>query len=159
MSYLILRRSSEAGSTSVLAAALAIIASLDIPIVYMSNRWFRTNHPQPVIFNDGLDPKMKLILMWNVFAFMALGILIAWFRYDLERLAQSINAAYVRKAAHVGFAMAVPAMFLMQAPGHWPPIRYFHAGALAAWIIYLGYIAILIAKFSRLRKEERELNG
>jgi heme exporter protein C len=159
MSYLILRRSSEAGSTSVLAAALAIIASLDIPIVYMSNRWFRTNHPQPVIFNDGLDPKMKLILMWNVFAFMALGILIAWFRYDLERLAQSINAAYVRKAAHVGFAMAVPAMFLMQAPGHWPPIRYFHAGALAAWIIYLGYIAILMAKFSRLRKEERELNG
>jgi hypothetical protein len=59
----------------------------------------------------------------------------------------------------VGFAMAVPAMFLMQAPGHWPPIRYFHAGALAAWIIYLGYIAILMAKFSRLRKEERELNG
>jgi hypothetical protein len=99
--------------------------------------------------------------MWNVFAFMALGILIAWFRYDLERLAQSINAAYIRKAAHVGFAMALPGMFLMQAPGasgHWPPIRYFHAGALAAWIIYLGYIAILMAKFSRLKKEERELH-
>jgi hypothetical protein len=90
---------------------------------------------------------------------MALGILIAWFRYDLERLAQSINAAYIRKAAHAGFAMVLPAMFLFQVPGRWPPIRYFHAGALAAWIIYLGYIAILMAKFSRLKREERELNG
>ncbi len=157
VSYLILRRSSEAGSTSVLAASLAIIASLDIPIVYMSNRWFRTNHPQPVIFNDALDPRMKLILMWNVFAFLALGILIAWFRYDLERLAQSINTAHIRRAAQGTFAAALPGVFLFQLTGHWPPIRYFHAGALAAWIIYLAYIAILIAKFSRLKKEAAEL--
>lgn len=159
VSYLILRRSSEAGSTAVLAASLAIIASLDIPIVYMSNRWFRTNHPQPVIFNDALDPKMKLILMWNVFAFMALGILIAWFRYDLERLAQQINAAHIRRAARGAFAAAVPAMILWQTSGHWPPIRYFHAGALAAWIIYIGYMAVLIAKFSRLKKEALELGS
>src|SRR5471030_1342505 len=102
MSYLILRKSSDAGSTSVLAAALAIISSLDIPIVYMSNRWFRTNHPQPVIFNDGLDPKMKLILMWNVFAFMALGILIAWFRYDLDRRGAERAAACSIHGRNVG---------------------------------------------------------
>jgi heme exporter protein C len=157
VSYLILRRSSEAGSTSVLAASLAIIASLDIPIVYMSNRWFRTNHPQPVIFNDALDPRMKIILMWNVFAFLALGILIAWFRYDLERLAQSINTAHIRRAARGVMAVALPGMFLLQTSGHWPPIRYFHAGALAAWIIYIGYILILMAKYSRLKKEAAEL--
>lgn len=158
VSYLILRRSSETGSTSVLAASLAIFASLDIPIVYMSNRWFRTNHPQPVIFNDGLDPKMKLILMWNVLAFMALGILIAWFRYDLERLSQNINAAHIRKAARGTFAALLPGMFLFQLTGHWPPIRYFHAGAIAAWTIYIAYILVLMAKFLRLKKEEAELH-
>lgn len=159
VSYLILRRSSEASSTSVLAASLAIIASLDIPIVYMSNRWFRTNHPQPVIFSDALDPKMKLILMWNVFAFMALGILIAWFRYDLERLAQSINAAHIRRAARGSFAVILPGMLLWQTSAHWPPIRYFHAGAVDAWIIYIGYIVLLMVKYSRLKKEAAELRN
>jgi heme exporter protein C len=159
VSYLILRRSSEAGSTSVLAAALAIFASLDIPIVYMSNRWFRTNHPQPVIFNEGLDPRMKVILGWCFLAFMALGVLIAWFRYDLERLAQKINAAHIRKAARGSFAALLPGMFLFQFTGHWPPIRYFHAGAIAAWTIYLAYLLILFRKFARLKKEMQELGA
>ena len=159
VSYLVLRRSSETGSTSVLAAAFAVFASLDIPVVYMSNRWFRTNHPQPVIFNNGLDPRMKVILGWNVLAFMALAVLIAWFRYDLERLAQSINAAHIRKAARGGFAALLPGMFLFQVSGHWPPIRYFHAGAIAAWAIYLGYVLILFRKFAGLKKEEAELRG
>lgn len=159
VSYLILRRSSEAGSTSVLAASLAIFASLDIPIVYMSNRWFRTNHPQPVIFNEGLDPRMKMILGWNVLAFMALGILIVWFRYDLERLAQKINVAHIKKAARGGFAALLPGMFLFQFTGRWPPIRYFHAGAIAAWTIYLAYLLILFRKFFALKKEMQELGS
>jgi len=158
VSYLILRRSSDAGSASVLAASLAIFASLDIPIVYMSNRWFRTNHPQPVIFNDALDPRMKIVLMWCVFAFMALGILIAWFRYDLERLAQRINAIHVQRAARGGSAMILlPAVALFQLTGHWPPIRYFHAGAIAAWLIYIVYVFILVGKLTKLRKEAAEL--
>jgi heme exporter protein C len=161
VSYLILRRSAEAGSTPVLAAALAVFASLDIPIVYMSNRWFRTNHPQPVIFNEGLDPRMKAVLGWCFLAFMALGVLLAWFRYDLERLAQKINAAHIRRAARGTMAgmLAVPGLFAFQLTSHWPPIRYFHAGALAAWIIYLAYILVLFAKFFRLKKEMQELGG
>ena len=158
VSYLILRRTSEAGSASVLAASLAIFASIDIPIVYMSNRWFPTNHPQPVIFNEGLDPRMKIVLMWCVFAFMALGILIAWFRYDLERLSQQINAVHVRRAARGSVGMlAIPAVVLFQITGHWPPIRYFHAGAIAAWTIYLVYVLMLVSKLTKLKKEAAEL--
>src|SRR5258707_3012530 len=40
VSYLVLRNSSEVGSTSVLAASLAGLAPLAIPIVSMANSWF-----------------------------------------------------------------------------------------------------------------------
>jgi heme exporter protein C len=131
MSYLILRRSTEAGSTSVLAAALAIFASLHIPVVYMSNRWFRTAHPPPLIGN-GLDPAMTKVLMWNFLAFLAFAALIAWFRYDLERLAQKIDTGHLSKAARASTAMLVlPACFFMTL-GKPSPATYFHAGATAA---------------------------
>ena len=55
VSYLMMRRSSTAGSTSVLAAALAVFSFLDVPIVYMANRWFRTHHPSPLIGTPNLD--------------------------------------------------------------------------------------------------------
>ena len=60
ISYRMLRGSTEAGSTSVLAAALAVMVFIDVPINYMANRWFRTNHPQPVTLDD---PRMKFALM------------------------------------------------------------------------------------------------
>src|SRR5260370_11428392 len=49
MSYLVLRRSSEAGSTSVMAAALPVFFALDIPLFYMVTPWFRPHHPPPMI--------------------------------------------------------------------------------------------------------------
>src|SRR5437588_2317676 len=45
VSYLLLRRSSTAGPTPVLAAVLAIFGSVDVGFVYMSIRSFRTQHP------------------------------------------------------------------------------------------------------------------
>ena len=59
VSYLVLRRFAAGGQTQVLAAALAIFGFVDVPIVYMSIRWFRTQHPSPVMGggeNSGLDP-------------------------------------------------------------------------------------------------------
>src|SRR3989454_798836 len=49
VSYLVLRRFSATGQTPVLAAVLAVFGFADVPLVYESNRIFRTQHPQPVI--------------------------------------------------------------------------------------------------------------
>src|SRR5437899_7745329 len=49
LSYLMLRRFSTSGQTTVLAAALAIFGALDVPLVYFSIRIFRPQHPPPVI--------------------------------------------------------------------------------------------------------------
>src|ERR1700744_4971757 len=76
VSYLILRRSSTSGATSMLASALAVFAFLDVPIVYMANRWFRTHHPAPMIGTPNLDPRMQNILFINMLAFLCFGALI-----------------------------------------------------------------------------------
>jgi heme exporter protein C len=159
VSYLVLRSSSEVGSTSVLAASLAVFAALDMPIVYMSNRWFRTSHPQPMIGTPNLNPEMQKVLLWNMLAFCMFALLIAWFRYELERTSQKINHLHIQKAAQGGsMAMiALPAMFFFQDE---KLIReklvqhhYMVAGYIAVWTIYLGYLLFLFAKLKRLQRE------
>jgi heme exporter protein C len=91
VSYLILRRYSSSGQTAVLAAVLAIFGFLDVPFVYLANRLFRTQHPQPVLFggpDSGLDARMRFALLMNMLAFAAFAALLSWIRYRLERARQ-----------------------------------------------------------------------
>lgn len=159
VSYLMMRRSSTAGSTSVLAAALAVFSFLDVPIVYMANRWFRTHHPAPMIGTPNLDPRMQHILFINMLAFVCFSGLICWFRYEMERTAQKIDSAHIQRAAGgAAGMMLIPAVFLM-APGHVAPISYLWAGYLAAWGIYVSYLLFLMSKLARLKKEAAELGA
>jgi len=103
VSYLLLRRFSTADEqTPKLAAALAIFGFVDVPIVYMSIRWWRTQHPSPVIGGgegSGLDPRMLHVLLWNFLAFAAYGLLVVWRRYQLERGRQQLNILYRTQGA------------------------------------------------------------
>ncbi len=163
VSYLVLRSSSESGATSVLASAFAIFGFATMPIVYMSNRWFPTNHPQPLIGTDRLDPSMQKVLLWNMLAFVMFGLLIAWFRYELERTSQKINARHIQKATRGSMAMIMPApaMFLFADDKllHEKMVqhRYMVAGYIAVWMIYLGYLLFLFAKLRRLKREGEEV--
>ncbi len=71
------------------SAVFGIFAFLDVPLVYFSNRLWRTQHPQPVILggsNSGLDPMMGKVLLISFVAVLCItGLLIAD-RYRLERL-------------------------------------------------------------------------
>src|SRR6266550_3309808 len=59
VSYLVLRRLSTGGQTPMVAAVLAVFGALDVPLVYFSIWFFRTQHPSPVIGAGGsLDPRM-----------------------------------------------------------------------------------------------------
>src|SRR5678815_2505331 len=59
VSYLVLRRFSMSSQTPLLAAVLAVFGALDVPLVYFSIWFFRTQHPAPVIGGGGsLDPRM-----------------------------------------------------------------------------------------------------
>jgi heme exporter protein C len=94
VSYLVLRRFSDSAQTPVLAAALAIFGALDVPLVYFSIWFFRTQHPQPVIGGGGsIDPRMLRVLMINWLAFSCMAVLICWARYRLERLSREVEEA------------------------------------------------------------------
>jgi heme exporter protein C len=162
VSYLVLRSSSETGSTSVLAAALAVFAAIDMPVVYMANRWFRTSHPQPMIGTPNLDPAMQKVLLWNMLAFCLFAAVIAWFRFDLERTGQKINMLHIQKAARGVGSMVAPALFLFAADEkllHEKMVqhRYMVIGYIAVWTIYLGYLLFLFAKLRRLQREAEEI--
>ena len=63
ISYLLLRSMLEEPDKRALFSALfGIFAFLDVPLVYFSIRWWRTQHPQPVILGDpgsGLETRIR----------------------------------------------------------------------------------------------------
>lgn len=101
VSYLILRRYSTSGQTPVIAAVLAVFGFLDVPFVYLANRLFRTQHPQPVYFGgpgSGADPRMTFALLMNMAAFFALAALVVWLRFRLERARQDFEETQALEA-------------------------------------------------------------
>jgi heme exporter protein C len=90
ISYLLLRGLLEDPQRrATLSAIFGIFAFLDVPLVYVSNRLWRTQHPQPVLMggaNSGLDPLMRKVFFfcWIAVALVMLVILLD--RYALERL-------------------------------------------------------------------------
>jgi heme exporter protein C len=94
ISYLMVRRLSTGGKTPVIAAVLAIFGALDVPLVYFSIWFFRTQHPSPVIGGGGsLDPRMAHVLLINWAAFLCLAWLFCWTRYGLEIASRKVEEA------------------------------------------------------------------
>jgi len=99
VSYLVLRRFSSSGQTPLLAAVLAVFGALDVPLVYFSIWFFRTQHPQPVIGGGGsIDPRMLHILLINWLAFSCFAALVCWSRYRLEALQREVDETLALEA-------------------------------------------------------------
>jgi heme exporter protein C len=99
VSYLVLRRFSTSGQTPVLAAALAVFGALDVPLVYFSIWFFRTQHPQPVIGGGGsIDKRMLHVLLINWLAFLSFAVLVCWSRYRLERMKRDVEETLALEA-------------------------------------------------------------
>ena len=101
VSYLLLRRFAAGPQMQTLAAVLGIFGALDVPIVYMANRWWRTQHPAPVFggaSGSGMDPSMVGPFLWNLLAWFAWGFLILGLRYRVERQHQKIEAREAQEA-------------------------------------------------------------
>ena len=103
VSYLLLRQFSSGGAmlpgngqTGLLSAVLGVFAAIDIPICFMSIRWWRTQHPAPVFGGgdgSGIDRSMLPAVLWNMAAWAMWGFFLLAWRYALERRRQHIAAA------------------------------------------------------------------
>jgi heme exporter protein C len=76
IAYLMLRSYvTNPGRVEVLSAVFGILGSVDAVIDYMAIRWWRTQHPQPVLAGgpgSGLDPRMWLTVFVTWGAFLCL---------------------------------------------------------------------------------------
>ena len=99
VSYLVLRRFSSGSQTQTLAAALAVFGALDVPLVYFSIWFFRTQHPQPVIGGGGsMDPRMLQTLLLSWMAFLCFAFLVCWARFRLEILKRQVEEAHAMES-------------------------------------------------------------
>ena len=84
-----------------LAAAFAVFGFADVPIVYMSIRWFRTQHPSPVIGGgegSGMAPGIAHVFFTNLALFTVMGILYLVLRYKLQMVEQALESAHAQAA-------------------------------------------------------------
>jgi heme exporter protein C len=94
VSYLVLRSFSNSAQMQVLAATVAVFGALDVPLVYFSIWFFRTQHPQPVIGGGGsMDPRMLHVLLISWMAFLSFAFLVCWSRYRLEIMRREVEEA------------------------------------------------------------------
>ncbi|HTW25082.1 MAG TPA: cytochrome c biogenesis protein CcsA [Candidatus Baltobacteraceae bacterium] len=95
IAYLLLRGLLEDPQRrATLSAVFGIFAFLDAPLVYASNRLWRTQHPAPVMFggeNAYLDPTMAKALMVCIAAILPVMIFLLMDRYRLERMRHEVE--------------------------------------------------------------------
>jgi heme exporter protein C len=95
ISYLLLRGLIEEPERRALLSALfGIFAYIDVPLVFFSIRWWRTQHPAPVIMggpNSGLDPTMKKVFFFNVLAMHVFALFLIVERYLLEKMKAEVE--------------------------------------------------------------------
>src|SRR5271163_3517300 len=104
ISYLLLRTLiEEPDRRALLSALFGIFAFIDVPLVFGSIRWWRTQHPQPVIMGEpgsGLDPTMLKVLLFSWLPMLALMTLLIMARYRLEAMRGDLDL--VRREAEAG---------------------------------------------------------
>ena len=85
--YLLLRRLADPGrQVARLAAVVGIFGFVDVPIVYFSVTWWRTQHPGPVIVSNALPPQMLLTFLITMACTLFMAAVLVAIRYRIETL-------------------------------------------------------------------------
>ncbi len=98
--YLMLRRAVEEPTQRArVSAVFSIFAFADVPIVVFSIKWWRMQHPQPVVWGGGsMDPSMYRMLFLNWVPLLLLFTVLATLRMRQEQAQREIDA--LRREAH-----------------------------------------------------------
>jgi len=92
--YLAIRPAAAVEHRATVCAVVCILGMADVPLVYLSNRLFRTQHPSPVLGggqNSGLAPEMLFTLFFGMFAMLLLWWCILRVRIRVARLERAAD--------------------------------------------------------------------
>ena len=91
--YLLLRRLAEPGRQAArFAAVVGIFGFVDVPIVYFSVTWWRTQHPGPVIVSNALPPQMLFTFLVTMACTLFLAAVMVAIRYQIETLMDAVTS-------------------------------------------------------------------
>ena len=80
----------DAGQRARWSAAVGAIGAINVPIVYMSVKWWRTLH-QPPSSPETLDPAYTMGLRLNAIAFLLVTIYFIRKRYEIARVERAVE--------------------------------------------------------------------
>lgn len=94
LAYLVIRSSAEGSQQQArLAAVFGIIGFVDVPIVFMSTRWWRSIHPTLVQTDKmNMEPSMLLTMIITFVSFTILFAFLLSYRIRLETLGERVAA-------------------------------------------------------------------
>ena len=94
LAYLVIRSSAEGSQQQArLAAVFGIIGFVDVPIVFMSTRWWRSIHPTLVQTDKmNVEPSMLLTMIITFVSFTILYAFLLSYRIRLETLGERVAA-------------------------------------------------------------------
>jgi heme exporter protein C len=99
--YLVVRQVvEEPARRARLAAVIGILGFLDVPLIRLSVRWWRTLHQQPTVFRQGgmtIDSFMLFTLVLNLIAFGCLYLFLMFKRTELEMVRETLQAEQARR--------------------------------------------------------------
>ena len=98
--YLMLRTAiEEPTQRATFGAVFSIFAFMDVPIVFFSIKWWRTQHPAPVFWSGGsFPPDWTRHFLWNMLAMVLLGVVMTTVRFGQEQVQREIDS--LRREAH-----------------------------------------------------------
>lgn len=93
LGYLLVRSMAEGERRRRFSAVIGIAAFADVPLVFLSIRWWRSIHPA-VITRSGLSlsPGMKLAFFVSLFAVTMLYLCLMMLRVKLERMEDTLDS-------------------------------------------------------------------
>jgi heme exporter protein C len=102
--YMLIRAASrDEERRGVLSALIAIFGFVDVPIVFMSIRWWRTIHPVVITSTSmGITPSMRVALFVSLGTFTLLFLYTIFYRMTLEMLRDDMN--YLKERARGSLA-------------------------------------------------------
>jgi hypothetical protein len=77
----------------------------------------------------------------------------------VERIAQKIAVIHVQRMGVLA-SVVLPAVLVLQVPAEIDLHRqrvFMYSGYIVAWVIYIGYLLLLMGKLGRLKREAAEL--